>query len=43
MNTHSHMTNPSLADLFESYFDIVPADEDRMLEKVYRLRHQVYC
>jgi N-acyl amino acid synthase of PEP-CTERM/exosortase system len=37
------MTHPSLTDLFETYFDIVPADEDRMLEKVYRLRHQVYC
>ena len=37
------MTYSNLADLFETYFRIVPADEGHMLEKVYRLRHQVYC
>jgi len=37
------MTNSSLADLFQTHFEVVPADEDHMLEKVYRLRHQVYC
>ncbi len=37
------MTNSSLADLFQTHFEIVPADEDHMLEKVYRIRHQVYC
>lgn len=31
------------ADLFETHFDLVPANSGLMLEKVFRLRHQVYC
>ena len=37
------MSNLSLADLFDTHFDIVPADQEHMLDKVYRIRHQVYC
>jgi len=37
------MPDLQLAELFQSYFDIVPADEEKMLDKVYRIRHQVYC
>lgn len=37
------MTDLKLSDLFQNYFDIVPADQEHMLDKVYRLRHQVYC
>jgi len=37
------MTDLSLTDLFQAHFDIVPADQDHLLDKVYRLRHQVYC
>lgn len=37
------MINFSLADLFQTHFDIVPADQEHMLDKVFRIRHQVYC
>lgn len=37
------MSNPNLADLFETHFEVVPADQDHMLEQVFRIRHQVYC
>ncbi len=37
------MTNLPLAELFQNHFEIVPADQAPMLDKVYRLRHQVYC
>jgi N-acyl amino acid synthase of PEP-CTERM/exosortase system len=37
------MTDLSLTDLFQAHFDIVPADQEHLLDKVYRLRHQVYC
>ena len=30
-------------DLLLSYFDLVPANSEPKLEKVFRLRHQVYC
>jgi len=37
------MTDSPLAELFQSHFDIVPADQEHMLDKVFRIRHQVYC
>jgi len=37
------MNNLSLADLFQTHFDIVPATKNDMLDKVFRIRHQVYC
>ncbi|PIY28230.1 MAG: PEP-CTERM/exosortase system-associated acyltransferase [Comamonadaceae bacterium CG_4_9_14_3_um_filter_60_33] len=37
------MPNTSLADLFETHFEVVPAVQSHMLEKVFRIRHQVYC
>lgn len=37
------MTESPLAPLFESYFSVVPATTGNLLEKVYQLRHQVYC
>lgn len=37
------MTDLSLTDLFQAHFDIVPADQEHLLDKVYRIRHQVYC
>ena len=40
---NSDMPDPSLADLFETHFEVVPADQNHMLEKVFRIRHQVYC
>ena len=43
-NLHNpDMSDPSLADLFETHFEVVPAEEEHMLEKVFRIRHQVYC
>lgn len=38
-----NMSDPSLADLFETHFEVVPADQEHMREKVFRIRHQVYC
>lgn len=37
------MTDLSLTDLFQAHFDIVHADQEHLLDKVYRIRHQVYC
>jgi len=37
------MTESPLAPLFERYFSVVPANTGNLLEKVYQLRHQVYC
>ena len=37
------MPDPSLADLFETHFEVVPANQSHLLEKVFRIRHQVYC
>lgn len=37
------MSHLSLADLFESHFEVVPAEQAHLLEKVFRIRHQVYC
>lgn len=37
------MSNQNLADLFDSHFELVPAAQDHLLEKVFRIRHQVYC
>jgi N-acyl amino acid synthase of PEP-CTERM/exosortase system len=37
------MTESPLAHLFERYFSVVPANTGILLEKVYQLRHQVYC
>lgn len=33
----------NLADDFQTHFDIVPADDAHMRDKVFRIRHQVYC
>lgn len=37
------MTESPLASLFARYFNAVPANTPDQLEKVYQLRHQVYC
>ncbi len=37
------MSQPSLADLFAAHFEVVPAEREDLLEKVFRIRHQVYC
>jgi len=37
------MSHSNLADLFETHFEVVPAEQAHMLEKVFRIRHQVYC
>ena len=37
------MTESPLATLFEPYFSVVHANTANLLEKVYQLRHQVYC
>lgn len=37
------MTESPLAPLFERYFRVVCANTGEMLEKVYQLRHLVYC
>ncbi len=37
------MTEPPLPPSFETFFGIVPANNADLLEKVYQLRHQVYC
>ena len=37
------MSDTSLAHLFETHFEVVPADQSHLLEKVFRIRHQVYC
>lgn len=37
------MTDSPLAELFQNHFEIVPAIQEHMLDKVYRIRHQVYC
>lgn len=37
------MTDLRLAELFQTHFDIVPAVDEYMLDKVFRIRHQVYC
>jgi len=37
------MGDLKLAELFQDHFDIVAAQEQHMLEKVFRIRHQVYC
>lgn len=34
---------PSLAQAFQQFFEIVPADTDELREAVYRIRYQVYC
>lgn len=33
----------NLGDAYKQYFEIIPAYTDGMKEKVYRIRHQVYC
>lgn len=33
----------NITDYFDSYFEIVPADTDELLEEVLKLRYQVYC
>jgi len=35
--------NESLVDLYNRYFEIVPADTAERLDAAYRLRYQVYC
>lgn len=37
------MSDSSLADLFQTHFEVVPAEQPHLLEKVFRIRHQVYC
>lgn len=37
------MTKSPIAALFERHFSVVPATTGSLLEKVYQLRHQVYC
>ena len=37
------MTESPLAPPFETYFSVVAANTGDLLEKVYQLRHQVYC
>lgn len=37
------MSDSSLSVLFQTHFDIIPADQAHMLDIVFRIRHQVYC
>lgn len=41
--TKLDMSQSNLADLFATHFEVVPAESEDMLEKVFRIRHQVYC
>ncbi|NBC48507.1 MAG: PEP-CTERM/exosortase system-associated acyltransferase [Gammaproteobacteria bacterium] len=34
---------PSLANAFEQFFEIIPADTDALRDVVYQIRYQVYC
>jgi N-acyl amino acid synthase of PEP-CTERM/exosortase system len=36
-------TEPSLAQAFNQFFEIVPANTDTLRDVVYRIRYQVYC
>ena len=40
---HSDMTDLNLSELFETHFEILPADQVHMQDIVFRIRHQVYC
>jgi N-acyl amino acid synthase of PEP-CTERM/exosortase system len=37
------MNDISIASLFNNYFEVIPANTDKLIEKVYHIRHQVYC
>lgn len=37
------MNDISITSLFDSYFQVIPATTDKLIEKVYNIRHQVYC
>lgn len=34
---------PSLYDVYNDYFEVIPVDTPALLEEAYRLRYQVYC
>jgi N-acyl amino acid synthase of PEP-CTERM/exosortase system len=36
-------TTPSLAEAFNQFFEVVPANTDALRDVVYRIRYQVYC
>ncbi len=38
-----YMNDISTTSLFDRYFQVVPATTDKLIEKVYNIRHQVYC
>jgi hypothetical protein len=42
-NLHHLKTRNSLVDLFNKYFEVVPADTPEKLLQAYRLRYEVYC
>ena len=35
--------SPDLVDLYNRYFEVIPADTKERIAEAYRLRHQVYC
>jgi N-acyl amino acid synthase of PEP-CTERM/exosortase system len=37
------ITNPTLSDAYNHWFEVVPAGTPALLEQAYRLRYQVYC
>lgn len=41
--SHFVMTDSSLSELFQTHFEILPAEQAHMQDIVFRIRHQVYC
>lgn len=37
------MNNETISNLFDSYFSVIPANSEKLIEIVYNIRHQVYC
>ena len=39
----ARLEKPRLVDLYDSYFEIVPAETAEQLREAFRLRYEVYC
>ncbi|PQJ96320.1 hypothetical protein [Chromatium okenii] len=37
------MSTSQLSDHFHNYFEIIPARTPDLLERIFRIRHDVYC
>jgi len=37
------LQDPSLIDIYQRYFDVIPANTPELIEQAYRLRYEVYC